>query len=74
MVAVASPLSPPVIGGERTRDPQDSGRHLGAFDRSDDASDGLQVHGPRLLKAPPRTIEVTSGLEDVRANRWHGGG
>ena len=52
MIAVVGPLSPPVIGGEWTRHPQDGGRHQGALDPSGDAPDGLQIHAPRLLKAP----------------------
>jgi hypothetical protein len=41
MIAVACPLSRLVIGGEGTRDPQDSGRYQGGLDPGGDAPDGL---------------------------------
>ena len=55
MLAVAGPPSPPVIGGNWTRDPPNGGRHQGALDRGGDAPDGLKVHALRVPKAPKRS-------------------
>ena len=57
-MAVAGLLLP-VIGWQGTRDPQDAGHDQGPGDLGGHSPDGLQVHAPRVPKAPNRS---TRGL------------
>ena len=51
MIAVAGLLLP-VIGCEWTRDPRDAGHNQDPSDLGGHSPDGLQVHAPRVPKAP----------------------
>ena len=57
----------PVIGWSWTRDPQAAGHDQGAVDLGGHAPVGVQVHAPRIPKAPNRdatcsTAEVTGSI------------
>jgi hypothetical protein len=65
MVAVAGLLMP-VIGWSWTKDPQAAGHDQGAVGLGGHAPVGVQVHAPRVPKAPTGRSHLT--LEDVWAD------
>ncbi len=60
MIAMAGLLLP-VIGWQWTKDPQDAGHNQGPSDLGGHSPDGLQVHPPRVPKAPNRSESPTLG-------------
>jgi hypothetical protein len=54
----------PVIGWQWTRDPQAAGHDQGAVGLGDHAPVRVQIHAPRVPKAP-QPVGVTAPLEDV---------